>query len=179
MIPISSNKRYVFKGWYDNYGYLVSKRPFLALVTYYPIQIEAKWAKQYYVNVISNYGKVQGVGWYDENSTARLSINAIVIKRSLMTKRYEEGTLAKLSISNTVVQSGFVKHVFTGWYTKEGKLISTSPQIIIEVNCPLVIEVKWKDVPQLGIIFSIIAVIIVVITAVLIILMRTRRKKRT
>ncbi|MGI0141283.1 MAG: hypothetical protein ACREBF_01370 [Candidatus Micrarchaeales archaeon] len=41
-----------------------------------PTQINAQWSQQYLVNVITQYGNATGGGWYNNNSTVRISLDS-------------------------------------------------------------------------------------------------------
>jgi hypothetical protein len=79
-------------------------------------KIDLKYATQYYVKVISNFGRALGSGWYDS------------------------GTIADVSVmpSDDII----VKHVFTGW---QGQIIGSQLQesVGVLVDSPKTIVANW------------------------------------
>ncbi|QOJ78655.1 hypothetical protein IG193_07835 [Infirmifilum lucidum] len=69
-------ERYVFKGWS---GDISSNSPEVTFTADRPVRLEAIWAKQYYLEVVSEQGSATGSGWYDEGATAYASINTTII----------------------------------------------------------------------------------------------------
>lgn len=79
-------------------------------------KIDLIYSTQYYVNVISNFGKVVGSGWYDS------------------------GTIAYVSIMPT--EDILVKHVFAGW---QGQIIGSQNQesVGVMVDSPKIVSANW------------------------------------
>lgn len=98
-------------------------------------KIELEYTTQYYVKVISNFGRALGTGWYDS------------------------GTIAYASVipSDDIL----VKHVFTGW---QGQIIGSGNQesVGVFVNSPKTIVANWfADYTNVSIIgISVIAVVV-------------------
>jgi hypothetical protein len=98
-------------------------------------KIELEYTVQYYVKVISNFGRALGTGWYDS------------------------GTIAYVSIMPS--DDILVKHIFTGW---QGQVIGSGNQesVGVFVNSPKTIVANWfvdySNVSIIGI--SVIAVVV-------------------
>ncbi|MGA2462469.1 MAG: hypothetical protein ABSF82_13715 [Candidatus Bathyarchaeia archaeon] len=60
-----------FVGWT---GSVSSDSPATAIVANGPTSITGMWKHQYLLTVKSEFGFVNGTGWYDEGSTARISV---------------------------------------------------------------------------------------------------------
>jgi hypothetical protein len=79
-------------------------------------QIDLKYTTQYYIKVISNFGRALGAGWYDS------------------------GTIAYVSVMPT--DDILLKHVFTGW---QGQTIGSTNQesVGVLVDSPKTIVANW------------------------------------
>jgi len=66
--------RYIFTGWND--GVKDAKR---TITVSEPMEYHAGYKTQYYLTVLSDYGKPSGSGWYDSGSTATASIDETII----------------------------------------------------------------------------------------------------
>lgn len=79
-------------------------------------KIDLEYATQYYIKVISNFGRALGTGWYDS------------------------GTIAYVSIIPT--DDILVKHIFTGW---QGQVIGSEDQesVGVLVDSPKIIVANW------------------------------------
>ena len=69
-IPLGYGGRAVFDGW--NNGAHSAK---VSVQMNRPINLSVNWIKQYLVNATSDYGVVNGSGWYDSGSTANISVS--------------------------------------------------------------------------------------------------------
>ena len=102
-------------------------------------KIDLEYTTQYYIKVISNFGRALGTGWYDS------------------------GTIAYVSIMPT--DDILVKHVFTGW---QGQVIGSENQESVGVlaDSPKIIIANWfVDYSNVSIIAiaAIVAVVLIVI----------------
>lgn len=77
IVNISDGTRLVFEGW--NGG--PSANSIMVLMNA-PINMTVNWGRQYFVNVTTQYGYGTGIGWYNQNSTANLSITESFVKMS-------------------------------------------------------------------------------------------------
>jgi hypothetical protein len=79
-------------------------------------KIDLVYSTQYYVKVISNFGKVIGTGWYDS------------------------GTITYVSVMPA--EDILVKHIFTGW---QGQVIGSQNQesVGVMVDSPKIIGANW------------------------------------
>jgi hypothetical protein len=68
-IEVSPTRRYVFLGW-DVNG---EKRagPMLSIQIDAPLRVKVLYGAQYYLHVVSSYGKAHGEGWYSEGERAQ------------------------------------------------------------------------------------------------------------
>jgi hypothetical protein len=66
--------RHVFSGWYDN-THLLSSDSQTSLIVEKASRIVAAWNTQYLLSASSLYGDVSGGGWYNNGSTATLSVS--------------------------------------------------------------------------------------------------------
>lgn len=82
------------------------------------VTISALYKTQYYVSVASEYGTPDGVGWYDAQSDATISIQSPI----------------------NATQQG-VRYMFTGW---GGDFNGTGNPIALQVNQPLNLTASWK-----------------------------------
>ena len=104
--------RVVFTGWE---GSINSTKPEVMILMDGFKTLNAKWKKQYFLNIVSEHGGVDGGGWYDEGSTARFS-------------------------ARKVIDGGWgVKYVFVGWSgdtlisSSEGSVVMDEPKTIVAV----------------------------------------------
>ncbi|HJW20325.1 MAG TPA: hypothetical protein VJ571_07205 [Candidatus Nitrosotalea sp.] len=100
-------------------------------------KIDLEYKIQYYIKVISNFGRVLGTGWYDS------------------------GTIADASV--TPGNDILVNHIFSGW---QGSIIGNSNQESIEtmVDAPKVLVANWsEDYTNVSIISIIIVAVLVLL----------------
>ena len=103
--------KYIFKHW--NIG---KENPSIKLIVNSPLNICAHYKVQYYVNVSSPYGTVEGAGWYDR------------------------GTKAIIRLDKTIVYSEEnIRHVFSKWTP----LGVTNPVFQISIERPMTIKAEW------------------------------------
>lgn len=110
---VSRVERYVFLKWIGSYN---SSSNVLRIRVDGPKEFEAKWKRQFYVNATSPLGFVNGSGWYDQ------------------------GSYAKIVVYPTT--NGFlVLDVFEKW---TGDIESSNSTLTIKVDGPKVLVAKWK-----------------------------------
>lgn len=146
VIPSDKQTRYQFIGWSaDNSDTNIITRqesgffksPVIHMSENHKVSPEYK--TQYYVNVISDFGRALGTGWYD--------------------------TGAIIDISVMPGDDTITKHVFTGW---QGQVIGDGKQYTanIVVNSPKILVANWFiDYTNL----SIIAIIVISVLVLLVI----------
>jgi uncharacterized repeat protein (TIGR02543 family) len=143
--------RHVFVGWS---GY--SDETEISVLMDIPKSIASTWKTQYYVELITDYGLAEGSGWYNEGSTASLSIETESLPA--------EGFLGFVG----------VKHVFKGWAGVYGE----APEWSLFVNSPKTIVAEWNT--DYTTLFIYIIVSLSAIAAVLVLtVIRKRSRKQT
>ncbi|MEM4425451.1 MAG: hypothetical protein QW335_05675 [Candidatus Nezhaarchaeales archaeon] len=140
-------------------GYLVDlgNRTRLVLKSYKHTsknEITLNWGRQYYISATSDYGVVEGIGWYNEGDEARITISPTKFEKD--TKTY----------------------TFQGW-EEDGALVSTSPTYIFKVQSPTTLKAKWTveglAIPTELFINVIIGALIAITIALVTMLTRRRR----
>lgn len=107
--------RYVFEHWTIG-AVPVSGNP-IQLTMDTPHTVVARYKTQYLLTVSSEYGYVDGEGWYDAGSPATFSVTP-------------------------QVDTGYgVKQVFDRW---TGDLQSTSPVVTVTMNSPFTVRAAWR-----------------------------------
>ena len=109
------DERYVFNEWSD--GETDATR---TIELEDDLDLTAEYTRQFYVRVASPYGTTSGEGWYDEGSTATISVS-----------------------STTVDQGNYTKRIFLGWKSG-GVTVSTTPTYTFTVNQPYEFTAEWK-----------------------------------
>ena len=107
--------RYVFVEWED--GSTDNPR---AIEILDDIVLEAKYVKQYFIDVQSSYGEVEGGGWYNEGDTATVSVSETIVDHGNDTRR-----------------------VFTEWMDTEGNVLSSEQTYSFTVTQPITLIAKW------------------------------------
>lgn len=115
VVYLSSKEKMVFQGWS---GDLTSPNTREVLIVDSPKIIEAVWKKQYYVEIITDYGNVRGSGWYDEGDIARIAL--------------DEDTVYSMD--------GRTRYIFNGW---SGDYTGREKEFSVNVNKPLLIKSTW------------------------------------
>ncbi len=72
MVMVGVGERRIFIGWSDGVNETTRVVEIIR-----PLELEALWKTQYYLDVESDYDAVSGVGWYDAGSWATLEISAV------------------------------------------------------------------------------------------------------
>ncbi|MEM2795452.1 MAG: NosD domain-containing protein, partial [Thermofilaceae archaeon] len=138
LIDHGNGTRRVFSGWYDEKGNFLSSEPVFSLTVDKPFSITARWDTEYRVEAYSPYGSVTGSNWYKRGSTVTISV------------------------SPTVVEGFFTRHVFEGWIA-EGRLISTTPTYSFTVDKPVTLIASWKTEINLPAALSLAALLLLII----------------
>jgi len=158
-LPQNSTTRVKFLGWYFHNGTMLSAEPEIELEVTEPLSIEARWKTQYYINVVlpdelKNLGvTVEGSGWYDE------------------------GSEAKISVSNTVVETSIARYVFTGWVDENGEILSKQPSFSFTVGKPMTIRAAWKKEYSSLVIITILGLVALIAIASILLYKRRKAKK--
>ncbi len=121
--------RHNFIGWS---GDCTGSEAAASIIMTAPKTVTADWQNEYLLTIESAYGEPEGEGWYDEGSTATISI--------------PESTGA------------IVRQFFTGW---SGDFDGTTTSASFTVNSPMVVTANWRtDYLQLYIVIIAIVVIL-------------------
>ena len=113
---LNASTKVVFTGWDD--GSTDTKRQ---LTVENDTNLFINYRKQYFVNATSMYGRSAGTGWYDENSTAAISVDPPAVNGSTM--------------------------IFTQW---TGDISSQHPRELLLVNSPETVRAQWTLVSSNG-----------------------------
>jgi hypothetical protein len=108
--------RRIFQGWYVDNILLSSDSSFTFQISR-PATIIARWKKQYYLDVRSEYGEPRGGGWYDVGEIAFFEITPII--------DYDNGT----------------RRIFISW---SGDVQSSNPKGNVIMNSPKRVIANWK-----------------------------------
>ncbi|SHO45780.1 exported hypothetical protein [Nitrosotalea sinensis] len=145
VIQSDNQSRQQLAGWSEgNSDVTIIPRQDAGLFRSHVIQVTEKhdlspqYKNQYYVNVISNFGKPLGTGWYDS------------------------GTIANISVIPG--DDSILHHVFLGW---QGQVIGDASQYSAEilVDSPKVMVANWSvDYTDISIIAIIAIAVLVIIT---------------
>jgi hypothetical protein len=111
-IDFDNFTRIVFTQWDDS-----STNPTRQITVANDTTLTAFYRRQYFVNASSDYGVVQGSGWYDENSTAELQVQPPLIPQRAVG--------------------------FDHW---TGDASGSSPQTILTVNSPKAAQAVWSPI---------------------------------
>jgi hypothetical protein len=136
--------KHIFTGWSGDYS---GDTPTASVIMNSPKTVTANWRTDYLLTITSPYGEPEGAGWYNEGSTATISVAPTV------------GTI--------------IRHVFTGW---SGDFTEDTATASLTVNSPNTITANWRtDYTQLYILIS--AIVLLVVTITLILRIRQRKAK--
>lgn len=141
LIQSSEDTRYVFVAWTIN-GIDVNNEQ-TTIKTDQQYSASAKYKKQYYVQVNSDYGSPTGSGWYDDGSKATIQVAS---------EMPLEGFFGALG----------GKRIFDHWTGAS----SSSHTAEINVDGPKLVVANWRDditMPALIAIFVVLAIAIVII----------------
>ena len=147
--------RFVLSGWDGIQLDDPTSSTFLTTVEE-PLVLKPLWTKQYFVKANSVYGMVEGSGWYDEGSTA------------------------SLSLQSRTLDTGLGKSVaFAGWSTGDPQLaLLQSEQYTIEsVGGPEEITAVWRADDTVQLVLIVGAVAAAAITAFFTFVINMRKRK--
>ena len=120
---LGAGVKYVFKEWVSvgpNAALIEDpKSPATSIIMEKPYGIMADWKKQYYLDISSGYGKVEGAGYYDAGTYATASIDS------------EVGDIGKDGI----------RVVFDGWDVDAN---SDGMNVKVFMDGPKSLDAKWK-----------------------------------
>ncbi|MGC8648217.1 MAG: hypothetical protein ACP5SJ_01825 [Candidatus Micrarchaeia archaeon] len=92
IVYLSNNKREIFAGWKgDGTGSYTGHSANATVQMDSNITETATWQTQYYVNVTSEYGQINGSGWYASGSEATLSVPRTIIATGSGSREYFKG----------------------------------------------------------------------------------------
>jgi len=117
---VSNQSRLSFKGWT---GDVTSTSPSITVLMDSPKSLTANWNAQYYLRVVSSYGKTSGEGWYNAGSTASFSVSPNKVPIDIW------GYLG-------------ANHIFSSW---TGDVSTTSSTSTIVMNGPKTVTAVWTD----------------------------------
>jgi hypothetical protein len=119
LLDFNNGTRGLFRGFFEGEK-LIAKENSTIIKMDSPKIIRISWEKEYRFEIKSEYGVVEGSGWY---------------------KRGDEVTV---SLSETLIDYGnSTRRRFVGWYENE-KLIEEKPTFSIVVDGPKTITTKWE-----------------------------------
>jgi hypothetical protein len=120
LVEFNNGTRKTFAGFFDEKGNLISKENSTIVRMDSPKTLQVKWEKEYLLQVKSEYGAINGSGWYKPGKEAKVSITQAIIDYGNSTRR-----------------------VFSGWYENE-KLLAKESNLSALVNGPKTIIAKWE-----------------------------------
>nr|AIF15998.1 hypothetical protein [uncultured marine thaumarchaeote KM3_72_A09] len=115
-IDLGNGTRRVFKGWQ---GTLDNPSNIVMLEMKSPASLLAGWKTQFLVTVTSPYGKVDGAGWYDESSTATITM-----------------------LGRTIDHGNATRRVFVAWH---GDIEAMDTPYSFSIRDPKVIQTSWRS----------------------------------
>ena len=127
----TSDTKYVFNRWVatGSNPAIVSlpQSPLTDIVVTEPVSIEAQYQKSHLVNVFTPYGVALGSGYYDEGTTAQISI---------------QGTQVDMEPNQ-------IRKIFGGWDAQGARIIggkqeSANQNLMIYVDKPIDVTAQWK-----------------------------------
>lgn len=147
VIPKDEGTRVVFVGWSDN---ISEPRRMISMGNNTTLQ--ANYKTQYYLNVTSPHGTVNGSGWYAENQEALATVSPVIV--------IAEGISGPLG----------VRRVFNKW---SQDCTDTQPECRVIMDGPKKATAVWKDDYTLTVLG---AVILIVAAATFVLLKRKARR---
>ncbi|RLF12915.1 MAG: hypothetical protein DRJ62_01390 [Thermoprotei archaeon] len=143
VVELGAGVRAVFDEWSTG-----SKSSTLELEVSADLEVQASYRRQYLLSVDSDYGVVEGAGWYDEGATAHLH--------------------APREVDVDVLH----KAVFEGW---SGDVSSKSCDVTLVMDSPKTVKALWSVTLKLEALAGVVACIAVVVAAVAVIKLRARK----
>jgi hypothetical protein len=144
-----SGVRHVFDHWSQD---CTGTQPECRVIMDGPKKVEATYQTQYYLNVTSPYGAVNGSGWYVENQEALATVSPVTVMA--------EGLSGILG----------VRHVFDNW---SQDCTGTQPECRVIMDGPKKATAVWRDDYTLTVLG---AVLLIVAAATLVLLKRKARR---
>ena len=96
--------------------------------------VKANWHSEYLLTLQSAYAEPEGEGWYDEGTTATISVPESV------------GVI--------------IRQIFTGW---SGDFTGTTPTTTLTVNSPMAVTAEWRtDYLQLYMLIVVVIVLVTI-----------------
>jgi hypothetical protein len=121
--------RHIFTGWSGDF---TGTETTAAITMDSPKAITANWRTDYLLTIESAYGEPEGGGWYQESSTATISV--------------------------APVAGVIIRHIFTGW---SGDFTGTETTAAITMDSPKTIKVIWlTDYTQLYILVAVVVILV-------------------
>jgi hypothetical protein len=148
-IPKAEGVRMTFVRWSDDI-----REPKRVITIGNNMTLGANYETQYYLDVKSPYGVVNGSGWYYKNANAQASVRSEAI--------FAEGPLGILG----------VRHFFDHW---AGDCLGTGQECMIVMDSPKKITAIWRDDYLITIFEAAVPILIVV---ALLVLRKMRRASR-
>jgi uncharacterized membrane protein len=145
MIKDSDSERRVFRAWNIDGSEVTGST--ISLTMNKPYNARAVYENEYYIEIKSELGRLQGSGWYREGSTATISVDP------------------EVSISGFWGSLG-AKHVFDRWVgVRDGDQFSSTT--LITVNEPMTVDAMWQADYSMA--YITLAIILSVILALIVI----------
>ena len=135
--------KHFFTGWSGDYS---GNTPTVSVTMDSPKTIKVNWQSEYLLTIESEYGEPEGAGWYDEGSTANISVAP------------SEGLI--------------IKHIFTGW---SGDISGTELTVTLTVNSPITVTANWRN-EYTGLYILISGVVVLAAATIIGLRIRRRRK---
>ncbi|MGQ9538629.1 MAG: InlB B-repeat-containing protein [Candidatus Bathycorpusculaceae bacterium] len=128
-VPVSPGVRYKFKFWDVDGGALAGNTITVFMDKNHTAT--AHYSRQYYLAVVSSYGVVGGVGWYDANETAYASLDAGVADHGNGTRRVfsfwgGDASGTSYAQSGPILMDG-PKTAVANWKTQYLLVVATDP----------------------------------------------------
>ena len=129
IVPVSAGVRYKFKFW-DVDGVALAGNPITVFMDKNHTAT-AHYSRQYYLAVVSSYGVVGGVGWYDANETAYAFLDVGVFDHGNGTRRVfsfwgGDASGTSYAQSNPILMDG-PKTAVANWKTQHLLVVATDP----------------------------------------------------
>jgi hypothetical protein len=164
LTPLGEGVRLRFTGWSDN-----STEPLRIISVTSPLKLEARYMKEFFVNVTSPFNVVVGGGWYPEGSVAEIKVlNETVpagegvryrlssVDSNIALEKPEQNTYRFIVSEPVTISCGWVKefHVtvssthgpalsFDGWYVEGAKIELETPGEIVWENRTRAVFDRW------------------------------------
>jgi len=135
----------IFQEWLGDYK---GKTPSGSIKMDKPKTITAEWKRQYFLAINTTFGTATGQGWYDENSTAKVSIQTPIEtsqgERQILTNW--SGDIDSKNATNIVIMGG-PKRLTIEWQKQHQVIISLIDANSREVTAP---QPKLRMIDEVG-----------------------------